>query len=160
MKYIIFITILSLTFYSCIESTYVYNNTVKVDKEIEDVFTKYVQYWSEGNYDKITDEVYAAPMAVYLQDSTIVLNSKDDVKRYLISTFEELENNNYGFSKRNNWNYFRKEKNIAYIEMHYTRFLKDSSIMKPADRYSAYILTKKEDKFKISALIPFTSVAK
>ena len=32
--------------------------------------------------------------------------------------------------------------------------------MKPADRYSAYILTKKEDKFKISALIPFTSVAK
>ena len=80
MKNIIFITILSLTFYSCIESTYVYNNTVKVDKEIEDVFTKYVQYWSEGNYDKITDEVYAAPMAVYLQDSTIVLNSKDDVK--------------------------------------------------------------------------------
>ena len=47
MKNIIFITILSLTFYSCIESTYVYNNTVKVDKEIEDVFTKYVQYWSE-----------------------------------------------------------------------------------------------------------------
>ena len=30
-------------------------------------------------------------MTVYLQDSTIVLNSKDDVKRYLISTFEELK---------------------------------------------------------------------
>ena len=32
--------------------------------------------------------------------------------------------------------------------------------MQPKDRYSAYILTKEEDKFKISALIPFTPVAK
>ena len=60
-------------------------------------------------------------MTVYLQDSTIVLNSKDDVKRYLISTFEELENNNYGFSKRNNWNYFRKEKYCIYRNV-YTIF--------------------------------------
>ena len=135
------------------------NKTAIVDKEIEDVFKRYVQYWSDSNYDKITEEVYASPMAVYLQDSTIILDSKAEVKNYLISTFDELERNNYGFSKRNKWNYFRKEKNIAYIEMHYTRFLKDSSIMQPKDRYSAYILTKEGDKFKISALIPFTPVA-
>jgi len=136
------------------------NKTAIVDKEIEDVFKRYVQYWSDRNYDKITEEVYATPMAVYLQDSTITLNSKAEVKNYLISTFDELERNNYGFSLRNKWNYFRKEKNIAYIEMHYTRFLKDSSVMLPKDRYSAYILTKEEDKFKISALIPFIKVAK
>ena len=99
-------------------------------------------------------------MVVYLQDTTIILNSKAEVKNYLISTFDELERNNYGFSLRNKWNYFRKEKNIAYVEMHYTRFLKDSSVMQPKDRYSAYILTKEENKFKISALIPFTPVAK
>ena len=117
------------------------NKTLIVDKEVEDVFKRNVKYWSDSNYDKITEEVYASPMAVYLQDSTIILNSKAEVKNYLISTFDELERNNYGFSKRNKWNYFRKEKNIAYIEMHYTRFLKDSSILQPKDRYSAYILT-------------------
>ena len=82
------------------------NKTAIVDKEIEDVFKRYVQYWSDSNYDKITEEVYASPMAVYLQDSTIILNSKAEVKNYLISTFDELERNNYGFSKRNsqrNW---------------------------------------------------------
>ena len=136
------------------------NKAAIVDKEIEDVFKRYVQYWSDSNYDKITEEVYASPMAVYLQDSTIILKSKAEIKNYLISTFNKLEKNNYGFSIRNKWNYFRKEKNIAYIEMHYTRFLKDSSVMLPKDRYSAYILTKEEDKFKISALIPFTPVAK
>ena len=161
MKYSLFIlSICVLSFiliYSCSTEE---NKTAIVDKEIEDVFKRYVQYWSDSNYDKITEEVYASPMAVYLQDSTIILNSKAEVKNYLISTFDELERNNYGFSIRNKWNYFRKEKNIAYVEMHYTRFLKDSSVMRPKDRYSAYILTKEEDKFKISALIPFTPIAR
>ena len=71
------------------------NKTVIVDKEVEDVFKRYFQYWSESNYDKITEEVYASPMSVYLQDSTIILNSKAEVKNYLISTFDELERNNY-----------------------------------------------------------------
>ena len=91
------------------------NKTLIVDKEVEDVFKRNVKYWSDSNYDKITEEVYASPMAIYLRDSTIMLNSKAEVKNYLISTFDELERNNYGFSKRNKWNYFRKEKNIAYI---------------------------------------------
>ena len=160
MKKLILITLLSLIICSCTKESNASNKKVNVDKQIEEVFTRYVKYWSEGNYDKITEEVYAAPMTVLLQDSTIILHSRNDVKKYLISTFEELENNDYGFSKRNKWDYFRKEKNIAYIEMHYTRFLKDSTIMQPENRYAAYILTKKGDKFKISALIPFTPVAK
>ena len=136
------------------------NNEIIVDNEIEKVFSDYVKYWSEGNYDKITEEIYSVPMVVYLKDSIIVLSSKSDVKDYLVKTFEELENNNYGYSIRNKWDYFRKEENIAYVEMHYTRYLKDSSIMLPANRYSSYVLTKKLDKYKISALIPFTPVAK
>ena len=129
---------------------------VEVDKEIEDVFLDYVQYWSKGDFDKITDEIYTTPLTVYLQDSIIILKSKNEVKNYLISTFKELEENNYGFSERNKWDYYRRENNIVYIEMHYTRFLKDSSIMKPKDRYSAYVMKKHKDRFKISALIPFT----
>lgn len=132
------------------------HSQVAVEKEIEDVFSNYVQYWSDGDFDKISEEIYTAPLTVYLQDSILILQNKNEVKKYLISTFKNLEKNNYGFSKRTKWDYFRRENNIVYIEMHYTRFLKDSSIMKPKDRYSAYIMKKNKDKFKISALIPFT----
>ena len=69
------------------------NKTLIVDKEVEDVFKRNVKYWSDSNYDKITEEVYASPMAIYLRDSTIMLNSKAEVKNYLISTFDELERN-------------------------------------------------------------------
>ena len=67
------------------------NKTAIVDKEIEDVFKRYVQYWSDRNYDKITEEVYATPMAVYLQDSTITLNSNH--RHFLFFKF------NYFFKK-------------------------------------------------------------
>ena len=44
--------------------------------------------------------------------------------------------------------------------MNYTLFLKDSTIMKPIDRKSAYVLKKVNENFKITALIPFTAIAK
>jgi len=69
------------------------NKTLIVDKEVEDVFKRNVKYWSDSNYEKITEEVYASPMAIYLRDSTIMLNSKAEVKNYLISIFDELERN-------------------------------------------------------------------
>ena len=133
MKKLLLLFIASITL-CCIMTT---KKEVIVDYEIEKVFNDYVEYWSDGNYDKIAEDIYSVPMVVYLKDSTIVLNSKSEVKDYLIKTFEELDSNNYGFSIRNKWDYFRKEDNVAYIEMHYTRYLKDSSIMQPVDRYSS-----------------------
>ena len=100
-------------------------------------------------------------MSIYYQDGlTLILKNSIEIKNYLIATFEELERNNYGYSKLNGWQYFRRENNLAYIEMNYTRFLKDSTIMKPIDRKSAYVLKKVNENFKITALIPFTAVAK
>ena len=132
-----------------------------IDEEIQQMFDKYVTYWSDGDYDRIASEVYTAPMSIYYQDgSTLILKNSIEIKNYLIATFEELERNNYGYSKRNGWQYFRRENNLAYIEMNYTRFLKDSTIMKPIDRKSAYVLKKVNENFKITALIPFTAIAK
>ena len=132
-----------------------------IDEEIQQMFDKYVTYWSDGDYDRIASEVYTAPMSIYYQDgSTLILKNSIEIKNYLIATFEELERNNYGYSKRNGWQYFRRENNLAYIEMNYTRFLKDSTIMKPIDRKSAYVLKKVNEYFKITALIPFTAIAK
>ena len=42
--------------------------------------------------------------------------------------------------------------------MNFTRFLKDSSIMGAKNRTATYILRKKNNKYKISALIPHTPV--
>ena len=132
-----------------------------IDEEVQQMFDKYEAYWSVGDYDRIASEVYTAPMSIYYQDgSTLVLKNSIEIKNYLIATFEELERNNYGYSKRNGWQYFRRENNLAYIEMNYTRFLKDSTIMKPIDRKSAYVLKKVNENFKITALIPFTAIAK
>ena len=132
-----------------------------IDEEVQQMFDKYVTYWSDGDYDRIASEVYTAPMSIYYQDgSTLILKNSIEIKNYLIATFEELERNNYGYSKRNGWQYFRRENNLAYIEMNYTRFLKDSTIMKPIDRKSAYVLKKVNENFKITALIPFTAIAK
>ena len=132
-----------------------------IDEEVQQMFDKYVAYWSDGDYDRIASEVYTAPMSIYYQDgSTLILKNSIEIKNYLIATFEELERNNYGYSKRNGWQYVRRENNLDDIEMNYTRFLKDSTIMKPIDRKSAYVLKKVNENFKITALIPFTAIAK
>ena len=135
--------------------------TVFIDAEVQEMFDKYVSYWSDGDYESIASGIYSAPMSIYYQDGlTLVLKNSVEVKNYLIATFEELEKNNYGYSKQNGWQYFRRENNLAYIEMNYTRYLKDSTIMEPIDRKSAYILKKVNGSFKIIALIPFTPIAK
>ena len=94
-----------------------------IDEEVQQMFDKYVAYWSDGDYDRIASEVYTAPMSIYYQDgSTLILKNSIEIKNYLIATFEELERNNYGYSKRNGWQYFRRENNLAYIELNSNRF--------------------------------------
>ena len=134
---------------------------VAIDAEVEEMFDKYVSLWSDGDYETIASDIYTAPMSVYYQDgTTLILKNSTEIRNYLIAIFEELERNNYGFSKRNGWQYFRRENNLAYIEMNYTRYLKDSSVMKPINRKAAYILKKLNNSFKITALIPLTPISK
>ena len=33
---------------------------LKVDGKIEQTFTNYVEYWSDGNFDKIVNDIYGA----------------------------------------------------------------------------------------------------
>ena len=134
---------------------------IAIDADVKEMFDKYVSLWSNGDYETIASDIYTAPMSVYYQDgSTLILKNSTEIRNYLIAIFEELERNNYGFSKRNDWQYFRRENNLAYIEMNYTRFLKDSSVMKPVNRKAGYVLKKVNDNFKITALIPLTPIVK
>ena len=133
---------------------------IKVDNSIELTFSNYVEYWSEGDFDKIVNEIYGVPFILYVQDSTIVMNTEREVKDFLISAFETLDSNNYGYSIRNKWEHFKSDKNLSIIEMNFTRYLKDSTIMGANERSASYILRKYNGNHKIVGMIPHTPIGK
>ena len=49
---------------------------LKVDSTIEQTFTNYVEYWSDGDFDKIVNDIYGVPFVLYYQDSTVVMNTE------------------------------------------------------------------------------------
>ena len=132
---------------------------LKVDSTIEQTFTNYVEYWSDGDFDKIVNNIYGVPFVLYNQDSTIVMNTKNEVKDFLISAFQALDSNNYGYSIRNKWEHFKSDKNLSIIEMNFTRYLKDSTIMGANERSASYILRKHNGNHKIVGMIPHTPIS-
>lgn len=130
-----------------------------VDPDVEDMYLRYNKAWSDGDFETITNEIYSVPFSLYLQDSTIILNSSEDIKNFLIMTFNELDSNNYGYSVRNSWESYKIDDNLVIVEQNFTRFLKDSTIMGADERTASYILRKSKGKFKISGMVPHTTIA-
>ena len=141
-------------------STQNISDEIIVDTDVEDMYLRYNKAWSEGDFETITNEIYSAPFSLYLQDSTIILNSPEDIKNFFIITFDELEMNNYGYSIRNSWESYKLDDNLVIVEQNFTRFLKDSTIMGPAERTASYILRKSNGKFQITGMVPHTTIAK
>jgi hypothetical protein len=135
------------------------SNKINPPEEVVNLFENYTKLWSDGNLELISNNIYDQPMFIYSNDSILYLKSNEDVKSFLSKTFNTLESNNYGFSTINRWESYREDKNYIIIEMNYTRFLKDSTIMGAKNRTATYILRKKNGEFKISALIPHTPVS-
>ena len=132
---------------------------LKVDRTIEQTFSNYVEYWSEGDFDKIVNEIYGVPFVLYTQDNTIVMSTDKEIKDFLILTFKMLDSNNYGYSIRNKWEHFKSDKNLSIIEMNFTRYLKDSTVMGDNERTASYILRKYNGNHKIVGMIPHTAVS-
>jgi hypothetical protein len=147
--------ILSLLFISCQETS----NDIVVDPAVEDMYLRYNKAWSDGDFETITNEIYSIPFSLYLQDSTVILSSSEDIKSFLVMTFNQLESNNYGYSIRNSWESYKIDDNLVIVEQNFTRFLKDSSIMGPKERTASYILRRSDGNFQISGMVPHTSIA-
>ena len=66
-----------------------------------------------------------------LNDTFIHLdnNNKEQLTSFLKNSFHTLEENNYGYSITNSWEHYKKDNNVVVIEMNFTRFLKDSTVM-------------------------------
>ena len=157
MKNLIFVLLVSVILCSCKNAAA--KKTFKIPSEITTMYSKYVNAWSDADFSTITDDIYELPFTLYLNDTTIIYNSKKELVSFLTNTFNTLEKNNYGYSITNGWEHYKKDNNLVVIEMNFTRFLKDSTIMGAKNRTATYILRKKNDKFKISALIPHTPIS-
>ena len=156
MKNLIYYILISIVFYNCKNSPS--PKTFNIPSEITTMYSKYVSAWSDADFTTITEDIYQLPFSLYLNDTTIIYNSKEELESFLTTSFNTLEENNYGYSTTNSWEHYKKDNNIVVIEMNFTRFLKDSSIMGAKNRTATYILRKKNNKYKISALIPHTPV--
>ena len=159
MKRLVFLLLFFPLLFSCNSKKPPEKGDLKVDSAIEKTFSDYVEYWSEGDFDKIVNEIYNIPFVLYTQDSTTVMNTDEEVKDFLILTFETLESNNYGYSIRNKWEHFKSDKNISIIEMNFTRYLKDSTVMGENERSTSYILRKYNGNHRIVGMIPHTPIS-
>ena len=126
---------------------------------VNQLFTNYVKYWSDQDFNKISEEIYGLPFILYDQDETSVFSTRDQVISFLKSTFNQLEANDYGYSVTNRFEHYKEDNNTIIIEMNFTRFLKDGNIMGDEERKASYILKNIDGSFKIVALIPHSPVA-
>ncbi|MDB4851013.1 hypothetical protein OAH61_01205 [Flavobacteriaceae bacterium] len=157
MRNLMYVLFFSVIFYSC-NNSYT-KKKYEIPFEITSMYSKYVSAWSDADFTTITEDIYELPFSLYLNDTTIIYNSKEELESFLINSFNTLEENNYGYSITNSWEHYKKDDHLVVIEMNFTRFLKDSTIMGAKNRTATYILRKKNDKYKISALIPHTPVS-
>ena len=126
---------------------------------VNQLFSTYVKYWSDQNFNKISEEIYGVPFTLYNQDEVTVFSTEDQVVSFLKNTFNQLGENNYGYSVTNSFEHYKEDDNIIIIEMNFTRFLKDGNVMGEKERKASYILKKIDGSFKIVALIPHSPIA-
>ena len=130
-----------------------------VNPSVNQLFSNYVKYWSDQDITKISEEIYGLPFTLYNQDEILVFSTKEQVISFLKNNFNQLEENNYGYSVTNSFEHYKEDNNIIIIEMNFTRFLKDGSIMGEKEREASYILKNIDGIYKIVALIPHTPLS-
>ena len=158
MKHSLFLLLSCIITTSCDISKDQKEQNIIPPKRVVKFFENYNKQWSNGNVETIVNDIYDLPMSLYAKDSIHTWKSDDQVRGFLSSTFNNLELNNYGFSVINKWENYREDKKYIIIEMNFTRFFKDSTIMGDKFRKATYILRKSEGNLKISALIPHSTI--
>ena len=135
------------------------NKSKLINPSVNQLFGNYVKYWSDQNFNKISEEIYGLPFTLYNQDDISVFLTKNQLVSFLKNTFNQLEENNYGYSVTNSFEHYKEDNNIIIIEMNFTRFLKDGNIMGDKEREASYILKNIDGSFKIVALIPHSPIS-
>lgn len=118
------------------------------------MFDEYFEAFSNKEFDKILDKYYDIPFIIYDQNNTIVLNNRNELLSFLENASNQLDKGNYGYSKTNFFEEFREDNNLIILEMNYTRYQKDGSVMGNKEMTATYVLRKSDENYKIISLIP------
>ena len=125
---------------------------------IDDMFDEYFEAFSNKEFDKILDKYYDIPFIIYDQNNTIILNNRNELLSFLENASNQLDKGNYGYSKANFFEEFREDNNLIILEMNYTRYKKDGSVMGNKEMTATYVLRKSDENYKIISLIPHSSL--
>ena len=125
---------------------------------IDDMFDEYFEAFSNKEFEKILDKYYDTPFIIYDQNNTIILNNRSELLSFLENASNQLDKGNYGYSKTNFFEEFREDNNLIILEMNYTRYKKDGSVMGNKEMTATYVLRKSDENYKIISLIPHSSL--
>tara|TARA_B100001741_G_C16396333_1_gene524805 strand:- start:509 stop:889 length:381 start_codon:yes stop_codon:yes gene_type:complete len=122
------------------------------------MFDEYFEAFSNKDFEKILDKYYDIPFIIYDQNNTIILNNRNELLSFLENASNQLDKGNYGYSKTNFFEEFREDNNLIILEMNYTRYQKDGSVMGNKEMTATYVLRKSDENYKIISLIPHSSL--
>ena len=125
---------------------------------IDDMFDEYFEAFSNKEFEKILDKYYDIPFIIYDQNNTIILNNRNELLSFLENASNQLDKGNYGYSKTNFFEEFREDNNLIILEMNYTRYKKDGSVMGNKEMIATYVLRKSDENYKVISLIPHSSL--
>ena len=133
-------------------------NISETQSMIDDMFDEYFDAFSNKEFEKILDKYYDTPFIIYDQNNTIILNNRNELLSFLENASNQLDKGNYGYSKTNFFEEFREDNNLVILEMNYTRYQKDGSVMGNKEMTATYVLRKSDENYKIISLIPHSSL--
>lgn len=125
---------------------------------IDVMFDQYFEAFSNKEFEKILDKYYDTPFIIYDQNNTIILNNRNELFSFLENASKQLDKGNYGYSKTNFFEEFREDNNLIILEMNYTRYQKDGSVMGNKEMTATYVLRKSDENYKVISLIPHSSL--
>ena len=129
-------------------------NISETQSMIDDMFDEYFEAFSNKEFEKILDKYYDTPFIIYDQNNTIILNNRNELLSFLENASIQLDKGNYGYSKTNFFEEFREDNNLIILEMNYTRYKKDASVMGNKEMTATYVLRKSDENYKVISLIP------
>jgi len=150
--YIFFIVVLN----SCSKKEKLYFG--ETQSIIDNMFDDYFEAFSNKEFEKILDKYYDIPFIIYDQNNTIILNSRNELLSFLENASNQLDKINYGYSKTNFFEEFREDNNLIILEMNYTRYKKDGSVMGNKEMKATYVLRKSDKNYKVISLTPHSSI--
>ncbi len=130
----------------------------ETQSKIDGMFDEYFEAFSNKEFEKILDKYYDTPFIIYDQNNTIILNNRNELLSFLENASNQLDKGNYGYSKTNFFEEFREDNNLIILEMNYTRYQKDGSVMGNKEMTATYVLRKSDENYKVISLIPHSSL--